>query len=126
MIIGITPFYSSNRENLYENIKKGDLKFGLNVSEEVKDLIKQLLKKNPKKRLGASIADAEEIKAHPFFNSVNWDDVIAKNVIPPPVRPIARMLKHIPLALVYGDLSEDESFDIGKINGWSVLEKNNE
>ena len=35
------------------------------------DLIRQLLERDPEKRLGAH-AGAEEIKAHPFYEEINW------------------------------------------------------
>jgi len=33
------------------------------------------LARNPEKRLGSGIEDAKEIKRHPFFRNVNWNDV---------------------------------------------------
>lgn len=33
--------------------------------------------KNPKKRLGF-LEDGKEIKKHPWFNEVNWEDVLRK------------------------------------------------
>ena len=35
----------------------------------------QLLKRNPANRLGSGVGDAKEIKKHPFFAEINWDDV---------------------------------------------------
>lgn len=46
----------------------------------------QLLTRDPTRRLGSSKADAEEIKRHPFFKDVNFDDVFHKR-IPPPYFP---------------------------------------
>lgn len=46
----------------------------------------QLLLRDPIRRLGASEADAEDIKRHPFFRDVNFDDVYHKR-IPPPYFP---------------------------------------
>ena len=46
----------------------------------------QLLTREPEKRLGSGRGDAEEIKRHPFFKGVNWDDMLAKKV-PPPFYP---------------------------------------
>lgn len=46
----------------------------------------QLLTKDPSRRLGASEADAAEIKSHLFFKDTNWDDVFHKR-IPSPFFP---------------------------------------
>ena len=45
------------------------------------DLIKKLLVTNPSERLGSN--DFNELKAHPFFNYVNWTNVLNKNYLPP-------------------------------------------
>ena len=45
------------------------------LSTNAKDLIKQLLNKDPMTRLGAGKLDSEEIKSHKFFGSIDWDDV---------------------------------------------------
>lgn len=46
----------------------------------------QLLLRDPTRRLGSGKADAEEIKKHPFFKDVSFDDVVNKR-IPPPYFP---------------------------------------
>ena len=61
LIIGITPYYSSNKEQLFQNIKTGPLMLPKSVSDEAKSLLKQLLCRNPAKRLGAN-NDASDIK----------------------------------------------------------------
>ena len=43
----------------------------------------QLLIRDPVERLGGGEGDADEIKAHPFFASINWDDLEAQRVPPP-------------------------------------------
>lgn len=42
-------------------------------NEIIRDFITKLLIKNPDERLGANGVD--EIKAHPFFKEINWDDL---------------------------------------------------
>ena len=32
-------------------------------------------------RLGGGEADVAEIKTHPFFDSINWEDLVAKKVL---------------------------------------------
>ena len=46
----------------------------LQVSEDAKDLITGLLKKNPLQRTGAG--GAQEIKIHSFFLYLNWDNLL--------------------------------------------------
>jgi hypothetical protein len=42
----------------------------------------QLLNRNPKHRLGAE-RDAAELKEHPFFKSIDWRLLAAKQITPP-------------------------------------------
>jgi serine/threonine protein kinase len=51
-----------------------------------KDLLRKLLVRDPKKRLGSGDTDAAEIKCHPFFSGLNWDLLYAGS-IPPPWAP---------------------------------------
>jgi hypothetical protein len=48
------------------------------------------LAKNPLKRLGAGPGDADEIKQHPFFKDIDWENVLKRELKPPKpaVRPI--------------------------------------
>jgi hypothetical protein len=48
------------------------------LSNEAKDLIKRLLKRRVDQRLGAS--DVNEIKAHPFFKTIDWNLVYRREV----------------------------------------------
>ena len=45
-------------------------------------MLRQLLNRNPKHRLGAQ-RDAAELKEHPFFNTIDWDALARKHVTPP-------------------------------------------
>lgn len=42
------------------------------VSDEGRSLLQELLRYNPRERLGSGIAGAEEIKAHNFFATIDW------------------------------------------------------
>jgi len=44
----------------------------------------KLLNRNPKERLGAR-EDSEEIKSHPFFKDLNWDDLLNGKIKLPPI-----------------------------------------
>lgn len=47
-------------------------------SAEAKDLIRKLLIKDPKKRLGYGEDGINQIKSHPFFSKVDWQAIKSK------------------------------------------------
>jgi serine/threonine protein kinase len=71
MLVGIPPFYTSNRQELFERIKFAAPKYPPHLSKRARDLLEHLLKKDPAKRLGTE-GDAQVIKNHPWFEGVNW------------------------------------------------------
>ena len=84
MLCGLPPFYVENLDKMYELIKNSSVKFPrrITVSEEAKDVIRKLLEKNPKKRLGSQ-SGIEEIKSHPFFASIDFNLVEQKKMKAP-------------------------------------------
>ncbi len=84
MLCGLPPFYVENLDKMYELIKTSSVKFPkrINLSEDAKDVIRKLLEKNPKKRLGSQ-KGIEEIKNHPFFASIDFDMVVHKQIKAP-------------------------------------------
>lgn len=40
----------------------------------------QLLTRNPSKRLGSSVDDAQEVQRHPFFAALDWDRIMRREV----------------------------------------------
>lgn len=88
MICGYPPFYHKNREKLFQMIKKPNVTYPEDISQESIDFFKRIFNPNPKKRLGAN--GAEEIKKHIFFKNVNWDDILNMKVKPPFMPRITR------------------------------------
>ncbi|CAH0389077.1 unnamed protein product [Bemisia tabaci] len=86
MMCGRLPFYNKDHDVLFTLILMEEVKFPKTISNEAKDLLSGLLIKDPNKRLGGGPEDAEEIKHHPFFASINWEDLVKKK-IPPPFLP---------------------------------------
>ncbi|KAK8342199.1 hypothetical protein V6Z12_A08G216400 [Gossypium hirsutum] len=76
MLVGYPPFYSDDPMTTCRKIVnwKNHLKFPeeANLSSEAQDLINKLLC-NVNQRLGSNGAD--EIKAHPWFEGVDWDRI---------------------------------------------------
>ena len=87
MLFGYSPFKPRNdsgpNQNIIRNIKHAKYSFPetIKVSEEAKDLIRKLLTLKPEQRLGYK--GAIEIQQHPFFNSINWDDLFFKKLEAP-------------------------------------------
>ena len=77
------PLFNFNGGKI--NIKEYKNKIVLpnNFSEEAKDLINNLLILDPKKRLGAGKNGFTNLKNHPYFNDIDWDDLENKEMEPP-------------------------------------------
>jgi len=82
MLVGLPPYFSKNRDEFLYNIANERYKLPKNISEDGQSLLKGLLKKSPKKRLGAE-KGAEEIKSHPWFKNINWKDAYDKKLKTP-------------------------------------------
>lgn len=77
MLVGIPPFYSNNRAELFEKIKFSQPKYPKYLSAETRDLLTRLLSKNPDQRLGTENG-SKEVKNHPWFKIVNWEYLLKK------------------------------------------------
>ncbi|XP_061399557.1 RAC serine/threonine-protein kinase [Musca vetustissima] len=83
MMCGRLPFYNRDHDVLFTLILVEEVKFPRTISDEAKSLLAGLLAKDPKKRLGGGPGDVKEIEVHPFFDSINWTDLVQKKIEPP-------------------------------------------
>jgi len=83
MMVGRLPFYNRDHDKLFELILVEQVRFPLSLSDVAQSLLQGLLQKDPARRLGGGPRDAEEIKEHPFFAPINWEDLDAKKITPP-------------------------------------------
>ena len=94
LLYGNTPFFNMDKTRMYDLINTGAISFpkfiqiegeekprNYKVSEDAKNIISKFLEKDPGTRLGRQGLD--EIKKHPFFSGINFDDLIKKKVKPP-------------------------------------------
>lgn len=90
LLTGASPFTVEGEKNTQQEISRRILRsnppFPSNLSPEVMDLLKLILVKDPRRRLGGGVTDAEEIKRHPFFKTIKWDDLAARR-LPAPFKP---------------------------------------
>ena len=82
MLTGLPPYYDENTNEMYRKILSEPLHFpGPEiVPPAAKDLLTQLLDRRPEHRLGAK--GASEIKAHQFFNSIDWRKLLQRKYDP--------------------------------------------
>ena len=75
MVTRQPPFYHDDDDVLFKLIQYRDVHVP-SVSVEAQGLIKGLLEKDPSKRLGCRpTLGEEEIKDHPFFKTIVWEDL---------------------------------------------------
>ncbi|CAG8631517.1 8397_t:CDS:2, partial [Paraglomus occultum] len=75
-----------DEDEIFDAILEDEILYPINMSRDSVSILQRLLTRDPERRLGSGKGDAEEIKRHPFFKGVNWDDMLAKKV-PPPFYP---------------------------------------
>ena len=73
-----TPYYNDNIDTLFQNIKTAKLIFPDYVSANARDLIGQLMNKDPIKRPQMS-----QIKRHAFFRKMDWEALLSRRIRPP-------------------------------------------
>ena len=94
LLFGIPPFYSMNDNKIREHIVKQELRFPKNstISDNAKNLLKLLLVKNPKERLGHNNG-FEDIKKHKFFEKIDFDKIINRKIEPDYKPALVNILK---------------------------------
>ena len=78
-----SPFYSENLSELFEMILSQEVEWEYykeDLSPEAFSLLQGLLTKDPTERLGCGPNKLQEIKDHPFFASMNWEDLLAMKI----------------------------------------------
>jgi serine/threonine protein kinase len=82
MLAGLPPFFDENSNKMYHMAIKDPVRFPDYFSAPAQDLITKLLEKDPAKRLGTGEADFVEIKAHPFFEPIDFDRLMKREIEP--------------------------------------------
>jgi serine/threonine protein kinase len=77
MLTGRPPFYSANKNDILKNITTRPVPIPEELSPDARSLLKGLFKIKPKERLGWA-RDGAEIRAHPFFANVNFEQVLKR------------------------------------------------
>ncbi|XP_037538090.1 serine/threonine-protein kinase N2 [Nematolebias whitei] len=83
MLVGESPFPGDDEEEVFDSIVNDEVRYPRFLSTDAITIMRRLLRRSPERRLGAGEKDAEEVKKHPFFKYMEWDDLLAKKVKPP-------------------------------------------
>ncbi|KAJ1655725.1 Serine/threonine kinase [Dispira simplex] len=83
MLLGQPPFRGDTEDEIFDSILDEEVLYPINMSRDSVSILQRLLTREPARRLGSGPSDAEEIRRHPFFKSINWDDIFHKRVTPP-------------------------------------------
>ena len=92
---GTTPFKAKKESKTLENIKNVKYSFDdkeVKIPDDAKDLISKILVKDPTKRLGFDSKDYSEIKNHPFFKGIVFDNLEFED---PPLSDIREKLEKL-------------------------------
>ena len=126
MVTGIPPFYSNDKKKMMKNILKQKIRLPSFVSKKARNIIKMLLTRDPEKRLGSGKFDAQIVKSHPWFEDVNWEDVLNRKLPVPtkfggeaPDQPDISMGSHLIKAQDDSNLLRPTAEDTTYIEGWS-------
>ncbi|CAG9330283.1 unnamed protein product [Blepharisma stoltei] len=75
LLTGAPPYYSQDIDVLFQSIKQARLSFPPHVSSTARDLITQVMNRDPAKRPQIS-----QIKRHPFFRKLDWEALLARRI----------------------------------------------
>ena len=81
MFVGKLPFPGVNQPQIEKLIKNRDIQWPKEeelesiMSPEAKDLINRLIQLEPFERIGATQESMKELKAHPFFEDIDFEKV---------------------------------------------------
>ncbi|KAG7805689.1 hypothetical protein KL921_005392 [Ogataea angusta] len=112
MLIGTTPFYDTSPIKIYEKISKCEYDIPQFIESDAKSLIRGLVMKDVTFRLGNLRHGVDDIKYHPWFQEVVWENLLSGN-IETPYEP------NIPTGV--GDSSQfelypEEEYDYGNVS----------
>ncbi|CAD8089759.1 unnamed protein product [Paramecium primaurelia] len=119
LLTGLPPYYSNDKDVLFNNIQNEELQIPNKISVEGKSLLKALLNRNPINRLGSGEGDYLEVKQHPYFQDINWEQVFNRELkLPKPNNKINLLSKGVQNVF---DLQSFIEIEKSHIDGWSYI-----
>eukprot|EP01104_Vermistella_antarctica_P015342 TRINITY_DN5016_c0_g1_i2.p1 TRINITY_DN5016_c0_g1~~TRINITY_DN5016_c0_g1_i2.p1 ORF type:complete len:431 (-),score=89.97 TRINITY_DN5016_c0_g1_i2:121-1413(-) len=129
MLTGMPPFFNENVRSLFQMIAHEKVVIedvDGKLSPEALSLLRGLLTRDVKQRLGCGIGDAQEIKDHPFFAGVKWEAVYDRVLTPPFVPKVKNRMDGFKYLDMKPISKEDENEALAQVETLSVTPRGNE
>jgi serine/threonine protein kinase len=85
MLVGMPPWYSRDREELFTRVRTAEIEFPSHVSVNAASIIRGFLQRDASQRFGVK-SRGQQVLDHPFFAHIEWKQLFDRK-IPPPYRP---------------------------------------
>ena len=82
MLNGLPPFYDQNQQEMFQKILYMPLRIPDTMSPSAQGMLEGMLTSNPSQRLGAGPNGSDNVRGHPFFNSIDWEALDARQIPP--------------------------------------------
>ena len=105
MLVGVPPFTKRPNMNLYEVILGASWSFPPDLDPLAVDLILRLCTPDPTVRLGVLLNGIHDIMDHPWFDDIQWDQLLKRKIEPPMVPTLASSMD----TRYFETYAEDES-----------------
>ncbi|CAG5121340.1 unnamed protein product, partial [Candidula unifasciata] len=83
MLIGQSPFHGDDEDDLFHSILHDTPRYPHATPKEASTMMSLLFERNPAERLGMPTCPAGPINLHPFFRSIDWEKLEARQIAPP-------------------------------------------
>lgn len=101
MAAGYPPFYADQPIQIYEKIVGAKVRYPAHFSQELRELLKNLLQLDITRRFGCLKSGVNDIKDHPWFAAVDWLAIYERRV----------PAEFVPLVQGPGDTSHFDQYD---------------
>ncbi|CCH62750.1 hypothetical protein TBLA_0I00910 [Henningerozyma blattae CBS 6284] len=83
MLLCQSPFSGDDEDEVFNAILTDEPLYPIDMAGDIVQIFQGLLTKDPESRLGAGPRDALEVMEEPFFNNINFDDILNLRTKPP-------------------------------------------
>uniref|UniRef100_A0A1B8Y2D7 Protein kinase domain-containing protein n=1 Tax=Xenopus tropicalis TaxID=8364 RepID=A0A1B8Y2D7_XENTR len=83
LLTGDVPFYADTDLEYLMLAGREEPEYPDDLTEDTRDILENLLKKDPEQRLGAGEHGAEDVRKSPFFEGLDWEALEKKEIEPP-------------------------------------------